>query len=264
MLAHSFVRALLVSYLHDCCHSLYFSMSPSFRPAEIDISLPCDDGLWNAGSATRWFQTVKAPSHYGHGFARLSGFSLQRALAILSEPQPTALPVLNSFSHFILIHAILRNLYASGSSDQTDDLSLSGYTIDTKASIQCALHVWLQMWMNNPDTIRYDNSREEPPFVYNALPFYWLAQALLVVFRNEGVDLKQADCKNQSWYHLMKEWLDKIKSHLRDGTQIPMQLWDELMNIRCQIQQRPGQGRADHPGGLASFFQRPGPGSLDV
>ena len=245
-----------MSYLHDCCHCLYFSMSPSFRPAEIDINLPCDDGLWNAGSAMQWFQTAKSPSQYG--FARLSGFSMQRALAILSEPQPTTLPVLNSFSHFILIHAILQSLYTSHSNDQLDNSSLVGCTIDGKGGtteIQRTLHTWLQMWMNNPDAIRYDNSREEPPFVYNALPFYWLAQALLVMFRNEGIDLK-LDCKNQSWYRLMKEWLDKIKSHLRNGTQIPTHLWDELMNIRFQIQQRPEQGRTDHPGGLASFFQR--------
>lgn len=254
--AHSFIRALLVSYLHDCCHCLYFSMSPSFWPAEIDINLPCDDGLWNAGSAMQWFQTAKSPSQYR--FARLSGFSMQRALAILSEPQPTTLPVLNSFSHFILIHAILQSLYTSHSNDQLDNSSLVGCTIDGKGGtteIQRTLHTWLQMWMNNPDAIRYDNSREEPPFVYNALPFYWLAQALLVMFRNEGVDLK-LDCKNQSWYRLMKEWLDKIKSHLRNGTQVPTYLWDELMNIRFQIQQRPEQGRTDHPGGLASFFQR--------
>lgn len=254
-------RALLVSYLHDCCHCLYFSMAPSFQPTEIDINLPCDDGLWTASSAAQWLQTAKSPSQYGHGLARLTGFKMQRALAILSEPQPTTTPpALNPFAHFILIHTILRNLYASHAKDQADAPSITGSPHDsnvkgTTFSTQYALHTWLQMWMSSPDAIRYDNSREEPPFVYNALPFYWLAQVSLMALQDDvGVDLKPMDRKNESRYRLMKEWLDRIKSHLRNGTQIPTQLWDELMRIRMQLQQRPDQGRTEHPGGLATFF----------
>ncbi|KAJ3575737.1 hypothetical protein NP233_g905 [Leucocoprinus birnbaumii] len=249
-------RALLVSYLHDCCHCLYFSMSPSFQTNEIDICLPCDDGLWVAGSATQWLQTAKSPSQYGHGLARLSGFNMQRALAILSEPQPTVTPpALNPFAHFILIHTILRNLYTSYARDHADAPSpndssnIKGVTFST----QFSLHTWLQMWMNSPDAIRYDNSREEPPFMYNALPFYWLAQVSLMALQDE--DVKPMDRKTESRYRLMKEWLDRIKSHLRGGTQIPTQLWDELMKVRLQLRLRPDQGKGEHPGGLTAFLQ---------
>ncbi|KXN83387.1 hypothetical protein AN958_01524 [Leucoagaricus sp. SymC.cos] len=252
-------RALLVSYLHDCCHSFYFSMPPSFRPAEIDINLPCDDGIWTASSATQWLQTVNSPSQYGHGLARLSGFGMQRALAILSEPQSSAVPpALNPFAHFILIHTILRNLYASHARDQSDASTPSPNDVNVKGSIlltQYALHTWLQMWMNSPDAIRYDNTRDEPPFVYNALPYYWLAQVSLMALQDDiGVDSKLTDRKNEGRYRLMKEWLDRIKSYLCNGTQIPTQLWDELMRIRLQIQQRPDHGKGEHPGGLAAFF----------
>jgi hypothetical protein len=235
-------------------------MSPSFEPTEIDINLPCDDGVWMAGSAMQWLQTVKSPSQYGHGLARLSGFNMQRALAILSEAQSSAIPpALNPFAHFILIHTILRNLYASHAKDQADapsnaspnESSVKGTTFST----QYALHTWLQMWMNSPDAIRYDNNREEPPFVYNALPFYWLAQVSLMALQDDvGVDFKAMDRKNESRYRLMKEWLDRIKAHLRNGTQVPNQLWDELMRIRLQLQQRPDQSKAGLPGGLAAFF----------
>lgn len=212
-----------------------------------------------AGSAAQWLQAVKSPSQYGLGLARLSGFSMQRALAMLSEVQTsTTLPALNPFAHFILIHTILRNLYASSTRDPTDTPSIasttdSGATGDTFPT-QFALHTWLQMWMSSPDAVRYENSREEPPFIYNALPFYWLAQVSLMALQDDvGVDVKPLDRKNEGRYRLMKEWLDRIRSHLRNGTQIPPQLWDELMKIRSQLQ-RTDQANGEHPGGLAAFF----------
>lgn len=234
-------------------------MSPSFQPSEFDINLPCDDGLWTAGSAAQWLQAVKTPSHYGVGLARLSGFSMQRALAILAELQSSAIPpTLNPFAHFILIHTILRNLYASNIRNPSDTPSTTLSDNDSKESTfstQYALHSWLQMWMSSPDAMRYENNREEPPFVYNALPFYWLAQVSLMALQDDiGVDLKPLDRKNESRYRLMREWLDRIRSHLRNGTQIPTQLWDELMKIRIQIQQRPDQSNGEHPGGLTAFF----------
>lgn len=236
-------------------------MSPSFQPSEFDINLPCDDGLWTAGSPAQWLQAAKTPSQYGIGLARLSGFSMQHALATLTELQPAAVPpTLNPFAHFILIHTILRNLYASNIRNQPDAPSAISTSDDsakeTAFSAQYALHNWLQMWMSSPDTLRYENNREELPFVYNALPFYWLAQVSLIAMQDDiGVNIKPLDDKNEGRYRLMKEWLDRIKSHLRNGTQVPPQLWEELARIRLQIQQRLGQNNGELSGGLTSFFQ---------
>jgi len=234
-------------------------MSPSFQPSEFDINLPCDEGLWAAGSAAQWLQAVKTPSHYGLGLARLSGFSMQRALAMLAEMQPSAVPpTLNPFAHFILIHTILRNLYASHICNPSDTPTTSPADNNSQESTfatQYALHNWLQMWMSSPDVMRYETSREEPPFVYHALPFYWLAQASLMALQDDvGVDIKPFDRKNESRYRLMREWLDRIRCHLRNGTQIPTQLWDELMKIRIQLQQCPDRGDGEHSGGLTAFF----------
>ncbi len=235
-------------------------MPPSFQPSEFDINLPCDDGLWTAGSPAQWLQAAKTPSQYGIGLARLSGSSMQRALATLTELQPAAVPpTLNPFAHFILIHTILRNLHVSNIRSQPDVPSATSPSSDTAKetvfSVQYALLNWRQMWMSSPDAIRYENNREELPFVYNALPFYWLAQASLIAMQDDiGVDMKPLYDKNEGRYRLMKEWLDRIKSHLRSGTQVPPQLWEELAKIRLQIQQRLGQNVGELPSGLNSFF----------
>ncbi|KAF8988518.1 fungal-specific transcription factor domain-containing protein [Cyathus striatus] len=41
-------RTLLLAYLQDCSHCMYFSMPPSFQSSEFDINLPCDEALWIA------------------------------------------------------------------------------------------------------------------------------------------------------------------------------------------------------------------------
>ncbi|XP_006462909.1 hypothetical protein AGABI2DRAFT_224564 [Agaricus bisporus var. bisporus H97] len=253
-------RALFVSYLHDCCHCLYFSLPPSFQPSELDINLPCDDGIWAAGSAAQWLQAIKSPSQYGVGMARLSGFSMQRALATLSGAQsPATLPALNPFAHFILIHTIIRDLYVSSARDRpdgspTDTTRDSGITTST----QRALQTWTQMWVNSPDATRYDNNREEAPFVYNALPFFWLAQVSLMVLQEDsGVDTKLIEPQNEAGFRFLKEWLARLRYHLRNGTQIPPQLWDELMKIRTQLQlQQADRSNCEQACGLVDIYQK--------
>ncbi|KAG6907233.1 hypothetical protein DXG01_009808 [Tephrocybe rancida] len=259
-------RVLFLSYLHDCCHCMYFSLSPSFQPAELDICLPCDDALWSASDAREWYRAVQAPSPYGVGNPRILGFPMQAALTVLSETRlSTVTLALNPFAHFILIHTILRNLYAShadASPDSTNQLIgvdpevSAAEERDNAFAIQYALHNWLQMWLGSPESMSVEESREEPPFIRNALPFYWLAQMSLLAIQDGSAVFggMSSDAKAEGRFRLMKEWLDHIRASLRSGNQVPTHLWDELMKIRSQVSIEDAQAGDDHPNGLLAFF----------
>ncbi|KAF5377902.1 hypothetical protein D9615_006798 [Tricholomella constricta] len=264
-------RVLFLSYLHDCCHCMYFSLSPSFQPSELDLCLPCDDALWAASDARAWHAVSQAPSPYGTGSSRISGFPMKRALAVLGETRLSTVSLsLNPFAHFILIHTILRNLYASHAENPAADPSSTRIggggggdeaapveEHDNAFAIQYALHNWLQTWLNSPESVQVEESREEPPFIRNALPFYWLAQVSLLAIQDGSAMFggQSSDVKAEGRFRLMKEWLDHIRTFLRSGNQVPpTHLWDELMKIRAQMSLEASQTSDDHPNGLLAFF----------
>lgn len=260
-------RALFLSYIHDCCHCMYFSLTPSFQPSELDINLPCDTALWTATNSKDWFEIVQAPSAYGTGHARISGVRMQHALAALGETQPQLVPLsLNMFAHFILIHTILRNICAprdDASYANLPDPSLAAadgaagrVTMkDNLLATQYALHNWLQMWLNSPESMQAEKCQEEPPFIFNALPFYWLAQVSLMAIQ-DGTTIfhRKPDMKADGRFRLMKEWLDHIKSFLRGGNEVPTHFWDQLMKIRGHTSQDEAPAGDEDPNGLLAFF----------
>ncbi|KAK0243899.1 hypothetical protein EDD85DRAFT_806025 [Armillaria nabsnona] len=259
-------RALLLSYLHDCYHSVFFSMRPSFTTAEFDINLPCDDAVWKAQTSMEWSELLQKPSPYGVGAIRLYGVGMQQALTNLGEMRLSISHApLNSFSHFILIHTILRNIYISYSRNSSDTSFLlpstsalpSESVVDdgrrgSHFATQYALHNWLQSWIHCPDATRLEDDSDEPPFAYNALPFYWLAQVSLLAIQEGGSAWIDETTENR--FHLMKEWLDRIRFFLRQNHEIPPHLWEELMTIRRQISQADASSLGEHPNGLLSFF----------
>ncbi|KAF8074127.1 fungal-specific transcription factor domain-containing protein [Lyophyllum atratum] len=259
-------RVLFLSYLHDCCHCMYFSLSPSFQPAELDLCLPCDDALWVARDSMEWYGALQAPSPYGTGSLRMSGFPMKRALAVLGETRLSTVSIaLNPFAHFILIHTILRNLYSAHAENPSADPSptriggdeaVPGEEHDNAFAIQYALHNWLQMWLNSPESKQLEESREEPPFIRNALPFYWLAQVSLLAIQDGSAVFggKSSDAKAEGRFRLMKEWLDHIRTFLRRENQVPTHLWDELMKIRSRMSLEDVHAGDDHPNGLLAFF----------
>ena len=257
--------ALLLSYLHDCCHCMYFSLSPAFQPAEFEINLPCDDAIWKAGSAREWFETLQSPSPHGTGQARISGVGMQFALATLGEMRLPTLPLsLNPFGHLILIHTILRNLFASRAESQSLEGTFfaaeisrgDGGTSDIVLATQYALHNWLQTWLNAPESMGLGKNMEEPPFVCDALPFYWLAQVSLLAIQ-EGTTIfagTSAEAKPEGRFRVIKQWLDRIRSFLRTGDQMPTNIWDELVKIRLQISHDDLERDAGQQDGLLAFF----------
>ncbi|KDQ50554.1 hypothetical protein JAAARDRAFT_199949 [Jaapia argillacea MUCL 33604] len=283
-----FKRALLLSYLHDCCQSIYFSLPPSFLPGEVDLSLPCDDALWKARDSREWLQALQSPSQCGSTSDRLAGISLRQGLSNLGEMSlsPNSMP-LNPFSLFVLIHSILCDMYSVGAAQRSRRTSshsepdssardrlrgLAGAeetdkTKDNLFSVQYSLHGWLQSWMKTTSerhTPFDKSSDEEPRFISNGLPFYWLAQVSLMAHQ-QGLPPfsngpQPANDKVEATFRLVKRWLCHIREFLKKGgnqQKASSNLWEDLMKIRLQTWQPDGSGGGtdgDANDGLLAFF----------
>ncbi|KAG6848000.1 hypothetical protein H0H93_004257 [Arthromyces matolae] len=244
-------RAILLTFLHDCSLCMYFGLKPFFHPSELDLCLPCDDALWKAKDSLQWYIACQFPSNHDR---RTFGFPMQIALSDLGETRlPRRMPVLlNPFSHHILIHAILRNLFApysvmttAGPSNVSDPgtefAALSLRQQDNPLAIQLALNNWLQGWLEiQESTLEEGNTAS--PFAEDPLSFYWLAQMSLLGLQN-GIlaDFRQfitADVKEavEGRFRMLKSWLDRISSLLKtgNGASMPASLWEELTTMRTK------------------------------
>ena len=197
---------------------------------------------------------------------------MKSALGVLGETRPGTVSLsLNPFAHFILIHTILRNMYAP----QTDSASaLSGdaaartsvSVVDNEDSpcfgMQYALHNWLQSWLNSPESMQMDNNKrtEEPPLVHDALPFYWLAQISLLAAQDNGNTNGSGPIFGDSMserggrFRLLKAWLDHIRVFLRSENPVPTHLWDELVKIQMNMSMDNGRAGDEHALGLLAHF----------
>ncbi|KAF9467338.1 fungal-specific transcription factor domain-containing protein [Collybia nuda] len=257
-------RAIWWSYLHDCCHSIYFALPSSYHPSEIELNLPCDGSLWQATTSTDWFMALQTPSLYGNSNFRLIGMSMSRCLSTLSETRHAAIHIpLSPFAHFVLIHAILRDLFvtcvegrfpkAAGGVSDSDTVSREIY------GLQYALHNWLQNWLNSPELPKAQDPNEEPPFINNVLPFYWLGQVSLLAYQESLPPFEQDSPNNlkvEVRFRIVKQWLKHIRGFLKNNDdQQPTLFWDELMRIRLQTwQQENGGDNLDDQEGLLGFF----------
>ncbi|KAJ7874756.1 fungal-specific transcription factor domain-containing protein [Mycena olivaceomarginata] len=242
-------RALLLSYLHDCAQPIFFGLPSSYFPSEVSLQLPCEDELWKAGSAEEWFSILQTPSLYPSE-RRLTGHDMCTNLASMNGPQFIPTPNLSRFSHFVLIHAILRDLFAA-CSEPVPDPSRSEGAAPSQAmlSVQYGLHNWLQSWTtctnHLPDT-------EEPSFFNDVLPFYWLGQVAILA-RQEGLspfsstEIETGEVR----FKMIKRWLKHIRSFLDQGDESTL-FWDELMKIRLQSWHL--EDGIDDQDGLLGFF----------
>ena len=248
-------------------------MPSSYLPNEIALYLPCEDALWKASTATEWFLVLQKPSPYGSTHERLTGVSMPRALAEFNQQRTpdTSIP-LNPFSQFILIHAILRDLFtvclqsrlpmASPSSSLSDQQFTGGFNdevVDQEImTLQYALHNWLQSWLRGPELPRPTSAEAEPPFICNALPFYWLGQVSLLAYQEHYPPFElhsENNLKVEVRFRLVKQWLKHIRGFLKTADQAPTLFWDELMRIRLQSWQAEVEdGAGDDQDGLLGFF----------
>jgi hypothetical protein len=166
-----FTRALLLSYLHDCCQTIFFGLPPSYMPGEMTVRLPCEEQLWKAGSVEDWLSLLDAPSGslQQSSCVRLAGLDLSTTFASMVNPH--FLPSLNlsAFGHFVVIHTILRDLFAACSETITTDLLRDDDVPNRRiVTVQYALHNWLNSWTSS--SAGHPHAAEEPPFFENREP----------------------------------------------------------------------------------------------
>ncbi|KAG5638800.1 hypothetical protein H0H81_010029 [Sphagnurus paluster] len=129
---------------------------------------------------------------------------------------------------------------------------------ETTKRYMYALHNWLQSWLSSPDLPKVNDINEEPPFICNALPFYWLGQVSLLAFQEALPPFEQDSPNNlkvEVRFRLVKQWLRHIRGFLKKGDQAPTLFWDELMRIRLQTWQHEFEGgEEDDQDGLLGFL----------
>ncbi|KAI0322045.1 fungal-specific transcription factor domain-containing protein [Amylostereum chailletii] len=239
-------RTLWLAYLHDTCHTVWFSLPPSFSQNELNWCLPSDDALWRASSSREWLTLLRQPSPYGAVSTRLTGYNMQAALAVLGDMHvtPISLP-LSPFAHFVLIHAVLAAVYLS-----CIDLAPSS---SSSFVLQYTLHNWLHSWLHAPDAPE-DTGGEAPRFMQNAMPYYWLAQVSLMASQ-QGATASFFTFAPEARYRVLTRWLFHIRGFLRSGDQAPATLWTELM---AMAEEGGESEEGDVAENLVSFF----PGDL--
>ncbi|KAJ7506921.1 hypothetical protein B0H11DRAFT_1973396 [Mycena galericulata] len=243
-------RALLLAYFHDCCHCMYSASPPAFSPAELNVHLPCDDALWGARSAAEWFAVAHTPSPYGVGTDRIYGVSMQRALTVLATPNTSAsastidpntnnttsnLLPLTPFALFLLIHTVLRNICVAQRVPPPGGWSCFAL-VATQGSVgadftfrtQVVLDNWLHLWLTSPEAAcpapeNGAGDAQEPPFVCNSLPFYWLAQVSLWENSGSGPALMCPSPENNISFKLGIE-----EGHDEPNTNTPARLLEEM------------------------------------
>lgn len=134
------------------------------------------------------------------------------------DAPPKDLGVISPFGHFILIQAILAMLChlcksstpcapkaqnGNGQANGNGGTPPVGEEVNENVFlVQLALHRWLRIWLQNPEATRTPNFPQtttsglagstlqgkkagDAPFFGDPLPFYWLAQLLLLAFQEQ-------------------------------------------------------------------------------
>lgn len=270
--AHLSIRALLLSYLHDCCQSIYFGLPPSYIPGEITLRLPCEEALWKAGSAEEWLAVLQTPVPRQSSQSRLTGHDYSATLVSMVQVDPNFVPTpnLSPFSYFILIHVILRDLFTTCTETTplaTDDRSKDDEDNQAMMAVQYALHHWLHSWRSSRPERR--NTTEEPPFIENGelvvplswtyankhsvLPLYWLGHVAILAHQEGLPPFNSAEnVRGEMRFNMVKRWLKRIRAFLTESRDEESTLfWDELMKIQLQTWQLDG---AEDQDGLLGFF----------
>ncbi|TFK74536.1 hypothetical protein BDN72DRAFT_759444 [Pluteus cervinus] len=243
----SMKRAIIWSYMHDCCHSMYFGWQPQYLCDEMDLYLPCNSDLWEAKDANEWWCILHSPTQAGYADteARLRGPNLRQALQCLKQHNFSGTPIaLDPFAHFVLIHAILRRLFSICLEDrlannQADDRHEQSVRMEIR-DLDYSMQNWVESWKQSPLSPRA-RSDVEPPFIANVLPFYWLGQVALLAYQ-EGLPpfSYNASHTNQMelHYRLVKRWLRHIRNFLKNTDEASTLVWADLMKVRLHTWQQ--------------------------
>lgn len=125
-------RLFYVIYLLDSAMVIYFNSNPLFDPNEITLPLPADDAAWDAWSSTLCAEAlslhgaVVAKEKNPDGSRRAKQPEMNSALRALVDHQSSLKAgTTNVFSKFILIHALLVQLWCRQKQAKQDSESAS-------------------------------------------------------------------------------------------------------------------------------------------
>lgn len=224
---------------------------------------------------------LQKKSMYGSTLERFRPPGLQNALTFLStvSPDEDTEPALivTPFSHFILVHAILRKFFEDCIESGAPPVVAEGDLQGEAFTIQYMLHKWLKSWLHSPES-PHPTDAQDPQFLFDAMPFYWIAQVSLLAYQENlppfsvahrgaaGGGNPNGALLGEAKFRLIKEWLRHIREFLRKGEDGPTLFWDELIKLRLAAEKadavaaasgsETGSTRTSHEssGGLLGFF----------
>jgi hypothetical protein len=111
-----------------------------------------------------------------------------------AAPQPPQeLSAVSPFGHYILLQSLLAELFRRCTSANSPAATHALEEVNEHVlAVQLALHRWLQMWLKTPNAYPVENpsygaesgKKATGNFMADPLPFYWLAQLLLLAFQD--------------------------------------------------------------------------------
>ena len=128
-----------------------------------------------------------------HAFAAVGLEGPNMTATSTASPQPPQeLSAVSPFGHYILLQSLLGELFRRCTGADSPAATPAEEVNEHVLAVQLALHRWLQMWLKTPNAYPNDNSpygaeagkKSTGHFMADPLPFYWLAQLLLLAFQD--------------------------------------------------------------------------------
>ena len=139
-------RTKCIAYSFFNLHSIAYDTPPALRTCEMKINLPHSTDEWRAGSAEEWrLAQSNTPQH---------SLSFQHVLSRLFSAAPDDIPAISSLGNYVLIHAIIQQIYAFRqasmmTSPSTRDGSLPPADIEKFGQV---LRRWQIEWEKAPES----------------------------------------------------------------------------------------------------------------
>lgn len=115
------------------------------------------------------------------------------ATSTASPEPPQELSAVSPFGHYILLQSLLGELFRRCTGADSPAVTHAVEEVNEHVlAVQLALHRWLQMWLKTPNAYPNENplcgaesgKKSTGHFMADPLPFYWLAQLLLLAFQD--------------------------------------------------------------------------------
>jgi hypothetical protein len=139
-------RTKCIAYCFFNLHSIAYDTPPVLRTCEMKINLPHSTDEWRAGSEEEWrLAQSNTPQH---------SLSFQHVLSRLFSAAPDDIPAISSLGNYVLIHAIIQQIYAFRqasmmTSPSTRDGSLPPADIEKFGQV---LRLWQIGWEKAPES----------------------------------------------------------------------------------------------------------------